>query len=158
MIWEGKPGSLSPYRVVLPCGKLEFTSCRSLKYLTLQRNRLGSRESIPYQRFSLYLTLEYSYTFHLHYSLFSPLLTQSLHLCFYKYVTAITHTSFFKLVLGSYIPKVHGSKHNGQVRRVGLATDHFFKNIANELSSVDVLIIGAGPTGLGASKRLHQLV
>ena len=30
--------------------------------------------------------------------------------------------------------------------------------IANELSSVDVLVIGAGPTGLGAGKRLHQLV
>ena len=26
------------------------------------------------------------------------------------------------------------------------------------LSSVDVLVIGAGPTGLGAAKRLHQLV
>ena len=27
-----------------------------------------------------------------------------------------------------------------------------------ESSSVDVLVIGAGPTGLGAAKRLHQLV
>lgn len=27
-----------------------------------------------------------------------------------------------------------------------------------ECSSVDVLVIGAGPTGLGAAKRLHQLV
>lgn len=25
-------------------------------------------------------------------------------------------------------------------------------------SSVDVLVIGAGPTGLGAAKRLHQIV
>ena len=25
-------------------------------------------------------------------------------------------------------------------------------------SEVDVLVIGAGPTGLGAAKRLHQLV
>ena len=29
---------------------------------------------------------------------------------------------------------------------------------ANCLSSVDVLVIGAGPTGLGAAKRLNQLV
>ena len=29
---------------------------------------------------------------------------------------------------------------------------------ANKLSSVDVLVIGAGPTGLGAGKRLYQLV
>ena len=28
----------------------------------------------------------------------------------------------------------------------------------NEGSAVDVLVIGAGPTGLGAAKRLHQLV
>jgi hypothetical protein len=28
----------------------------------------------------------------------------------------------------------------------------------NNYSSVDVLIIGAGPTGLGAAKRLNQLV
>ncbi len=27
-----------------------------------------------------------------------------------------------------------------------------------QLSSVDVLVIGAGPTGLGAAKRLKQLV
>ena len=26
------------------------------------------------------------------------------------------------------------------------------------ISSVDVLVIGAGPTGLGAAKRLHQIV
>lgn len=25
-------------------------------------------------------------------------------------------------------------------------------------SSIDILVIGAGPTGLGAAKRLHQLV
>ena len=29
---------------------------------------------------------------------------------------------------------------------------------ADRLSSVDVLVIGAGPTGLGAAKRLNQLV
>ena len=29
---------------------------------------------------------------------------------------------------------------------------------ADNRSSVDVLVIGAGPTGLGAAKRLHQLV
>ena len=28
----------------------------------------------------------------------------------------------------------------------------------NGLSSVDVLVIGAGPTGLGAAKRLNQIV
>lgn len=28
----------------------------------------------------------------------------------------------------------------------------------NVFSSVDVLVIGAGPTGLGAAKRLNQLV
>lgn len=28
----------------------------------------------------------------------------------------------------------------------------------NRPSSVDVLVIGAGPTGLGAAKRLNQLV
>jgi cation diffusion facilitator CzcD-associated flavoprotein CzcO len=26
------------------------------------------------------------------------------------------------------------------------------------VSEVDVLVIGAGPTGLGAAKRLHQIV
>jgi ribulose 1,5-bisphosphate synthetase/thiazole synthase len=29
---------------------------------------------------------------------------------------------------------------------------------ADTLSNVDVLVIGAGPTGLGAAKRLHQIV
>jgi ribulose 1,5-bisphosphate synthetase/thiazole synthase len=29
---------------------------------------------------------------------------------------------------------------------------------AKEEISVDVLVIGAGPTGLGAAKRLHQIV
>ena len=31
-------------------------------------------------------------------------------------------------------------------------------NLLMECSSVDVLVIGAGPTGLGAAKRLNQLV
>ena len=32
------------------------------------------------------------------------------------------------------------------------------ESIADKTSSVDVLVIGAGPTGLGAAKRLNQLV
>lgn len=40
-----------------------------------------------------------------------------------------------------------------------LATLSTFTTLAlTECSSVDVLVIGAGPTGLGAAKRLHQIV
>ena len=31
------------------------------------------------------------------------------------------------------------------------------KHVANAASEVDVLVIGAGPTGLGAAKRLDQI-
>jgi pyruvate/2-oxoglutarate dehydrogenase complex dihydrolipoamide dehydrogenase (E3) component len=32
------------------------------------------------------------------------------------------------------------------------------RTISDPRSNVDVLVIGAGPTGLGAAKRLNQLV
>lgn len=35
---------------------------------------------------------------------------------------------------------------------------HLISTIDQPYSNVDVLVIGAGPTGLGAAKRLNQLV
>ena len=45
-----------------------------------------------------------------------------------------------------------------EIRRVGFAAPQCASVEADRLSSVDVLVIGAGPTGLGAAKRLNQLV
>lgn len=74
-----------------------------------------------------------------------------------KYVVPPSR-SFMPILLGLHqkLPRYHGNRMVSStcspIRRSHDVNSEF------ECSYVDVLIIGAGPTGLGAAKRLHQLV
>ena len=74
-------------------------------------------------------------------------------------VIKVQHQPYFSLQASDcHNLKAHSFTHDDEVGHVSLATRSLVRNPANEDSSVDVLVIGAGPTGLGAGKRLHQLV